>query len=139
RLMAVQNSIPEHETFIARLRKPFLLNFGRNQIYVIDWPYATSLPPGMPREKSKDLAEYFLSKSIRYIAYEASASGVTWLPSGSPECEESYTADKYILLHGGLAAYACAVSVLTLEFQRHLDELTKTRKLVYSEGGIVVI
>lgn len=67
---AMQESIPEGKTILARLDLPFLLDFKRNNIFIIDWPGGASLPPGMPLfQGSEALADYLLSKSIQYVAY----------------------------------------------------------------------
>lgn len=65
----MQQSIPKGESLLAvRVFKPFLLNFNRNKIFLINQP-GTSPPPGMPfYEGSQALADYLKSKSIRYIA-----------------------------------------------------------------------
>jgi hypothetical protein len=65
----MQQSIPEKEPLLAiRIFKPFLLNFSRNKIFLLNQP-GTSPPPGMPYYKgSQSLADYLRSKSIRYIA-----------------------------------------------------------------------
>ena len=72
-VLALQAAIPPGEPLLARLSKPFLLDFTRNPIYTIDWPCAASPPPGLPCFSGpKLLAEYLCSRSIRYIAFSYS-------------------------------------------------------------------
>jgi hypothetical protein len=69
---ALQQSIPQGETVLTRLDAPFILDFKRNQLFLADWPGGASLPPGMPAFKGPEaLANYLVSKSIRYIAYSS--------------------------------------------------------------------
>lgn len=72
-VLALQAAIPPGEPLLARLSKPFLLDFTSNPIYTIDWPCAASPPPGLPCFSGpKLLAEYLCSRSIRYIAFSYS-------------------------------------------------------------------
>ncbi|MGH2414790.1 MAG: hypothetical protein ACRDEA_14095, partial [Microcystaceae cyanobacterium] len=67
----MQQSIPPDEILLTRLSKPFLLNFSRNPIFIVDLPGYASPPPGMPLFKgSKALSDYLTAQSIRYIAYD---------------------------------------------------------------------
>ena len=69
-LRRIQRQIPAGQRVLARLSHPFNLDFGRNTIYVVDWPGGASPPPGMPLETSaEDLARYLRSRSIRYVLY----------------------------------------------------------------------
>ena len=76
----MQQSIPQGETVLARLAYPFLLDFKRNRIFIADWPGGASLPPGMPSFKGAEaLANYLISKSIRYVAYSyANEANCSW-------------------------------------------------------------
>jgi hypothetical protein len=68
-VQAVQGAIPPHARVLARLSEPYLLNFRRNPIYIIDWPGGSSPPPGMPLDSAEAIAEYLRNQGIRYVMY----------------------------------------------------------------------
>jgi hypothetical protein len=70
KIRAMQETIPPGQPAIARMANPFLLNFSRNPIYVLDIPGGSGLPPGLPRSlNAEETARYFRSVSIRYLIY----------------------------------------------------------------------
>jgi hypothetical protein len=124
----MQQSIPEGATVLTRLEKPFLLNFRRNQIFIADWPGGASLPPGMPAFKgSEALADYFVSKSIRYIAYshasEAAFSKETFARRAKPNQHP----------------WVKTAAQNAFDFQDNLQDLGRTRKHIYDDGEIFVL
>lgn len=120
----MQMSVPAGETLLARLEYPFLLDFRRNQIFIVDWPGAASLPPGMPLFKgSEALADYLVSKSIRYVAYSyANGAGYSEKIAG-PES----------------TPWAKSQNLGALDFQANLRDLGETRKRVYDDGDIFIL
>jgi hypothetical protein len=116
----LQQSIPPGEALLAKLDKPFLLDFKRNTIFAVDWA-AVSPPPGMPFSKgSEPLARYLDSQSIRYVAY--SYGGETErrkLPTYFPwmEIQLRYSYD----------------------FEDNMEGLGKTRKRIYDDGNSFVL
>jgi hypothetical protein len=125
---ALQQSIPPAQAVLTRLNKPFLLDFGRNSVFVADFPGETSPPPGMPTGKGPQaLADYLLSKSIRYVAY---AYGN----------EAGYTRQGYgDRLNPKEPPWLQREAANTFDFQDNLKELMKTRKLIYDDGRNCVI
>lgn len=70
RYAALQQSIPPGSALITRVKHPYLLDFGRNRVFVVDWPGGASPPPGMPTFGGGNaLADYFIARRIRYVAY----------------------------------------------------------------------
>lgn len=66
----MQNTLPEGEVFLARVDKPFLFDFRRNNILIVDEPGNASSPPGLPLFKGAEaVAQYLLSKSIRFVVF----------------------------------------------------------------------
>jgi hypothetical protein len=123
----MQESIPEGETLLTRLKKPFLLNFKRNTIFIADWPGGASPPPGMPLFKgSEPLADYLTSQSLKYVAYsygtEAGYPKKSFLKPGK---NTNYWIDNQIKN--------------TLDFEASLKELGNTRKRVYDDGDILIL
>jgi len=123
----MQESIPEGETLLTRLKKPFLLNFKRNTIFIADLPGGASPPPGMPLFKgSEPLADYLTSQSLKYVA---SSYGTE---AGYPK--------KSFLKPGKNTDYWVDNQVKnTLDFEASLKELGKTRKRVYDDGDIFIL
>jgi hypothetical protein len=123
----MQESIPEGETLLTRLKKPFLLNFKRNTIFIADWPGGASPPPGMPLFKgSEPLADYLTSQSLKYVAYSYGTE------AGYPQ--------KALLKPGKNTNYWLNNQAKnTLDFEASLKELGKTRKRVYDDGDIFIL
>jgi hypothetical protein len=123
----MQESIPEGETLLTRLKKPFLLNFKRNTIFIADWPGGASPPPGMPLFKgSEPLADYLTSQSIKYVAYSyGTEAGYPKNPFVKPEKNMPYWVENQ--------------RKNTLNFEASLKELGKTRKRVYDDGDIFIL
>ncbi len=124
----MQAAIPQGETVLARLEKSFLLDFRRNKILIADEPGGASLPPGMPFFRgSEKLADYLLSKSIRYVAYSyASETGY----------RKAYLIKK---LKGKLHPFFRATFRHTMDFQDNLKQLGDTRERIYDDGEIFVL
>lgn len=112
---ALQQSIPPGETLLEKLDDPFLLDFRRNTILLVDYNEA-SPPPGIPFSKgSEALAHYLASLNIRYVAY-----------SYAREAERrTFRADipwvKNQLLY-------------TYDFEDNLKGLATTRRRLYDDG-----
>ena len=117
---ALQQSIPQGETVLTRLDAPFILDFKRNQLFLADWPGGASLPPGMPAFKGPEaLANYLVSKSIRYIAYSS------WSLNHPPNVDTSGP---------GLSSWFRLQSQLSHDFRDNVQQLAKTRKKLYEDG-----
>ena len=122
---AMQQSIPQGETVLTRLDAPFILDFKRNQIFIADWPGGASLPPGMPAFKGDEaLANYLVSKSIRYIAYSS------WSLNHPADVDTSGP---------GLSSRFRLQSQLSHDFRDNVQQLAKTRKKLYQDGENFVL
>lgn len=67
---AIQSAIPDNGTSLENVAYPFLFNYKRNNIFVMDWPGAASPRPGWPyRSTAVELASYLRDNSIRYLIY----------------------------------------------------------------------
>ena len=122
---ALQQSIPQGETVLTRLDAPFILDFKRNQLFLADWPGGASLPPGMPAFKGPEaLANYLVSKSIRYIAYSS------WSLNHPADVDTSGS---------GLSSWFRLQSQLSHDFRDNVQQLAKTRKKLYEDGENFVL
>jgi hypothetical protein len=123
----MQNAVPAGAVLLERLEKPFLLNFKRNPVLIVDWPGGASPPPGMPSFKgSEALADYLVSKSIRYVAYSYAKEAGFPKKLFGPRLESS-------------DPFARTGARFAFDFQDNLAELGKTRKRAYDDGEIFVL
>lgn len=124
----LQMSVPAGKPVLAWLDEPFLLDFGRNSIFVMDMPGESSLPPGIPLFKgSEELSRYLLSKSIQYVAYSYGDR------AGIPE----YLARKSI--PAGVSIWRRTVYTNLADVQGSLEELGERRKHIYDDGKNFVL
>ncbi|HUB24687.1 MAG TPA: hypothetical protein VL992_04590 [Tepidisphaeraceae bacterium] len=125
---AVQESVPPGQTILARLDDPFLLDFRRNQVDIIDVPGRASPPPGMPCFAGPlPLADYLLKQNIRYIAYSYSDQAGFSMATMGDRLAEPDT--------GWIANTARYV----FDFQDNLRLLGQMHKHIYDDGSIWVI
>ena len=123
----LQRAIPAGATLLARLEMPFLLDFRRNPIFIVDWPGGTSPPPGMPISSgSEELAAYLLSQSIRYVAYSYAHEAGFWKKHYSTRLQHRHAWERTHAEH-------------TFGFHDHLHELGTTRKRIYDDGEVFVL
>ncbi|WP_293330370.1 hypothetical protein [Microcoleus sp. CAWBG58] len=123
--VAMQESVPQGETVLTRLDAPFILDFKRNQIFLADWPGGASLPPGMPVFKGPEaLANYLVSKSIRYIAYSS------WSLNHPADVDTSGP---------GLSSWFRLQAKLSHDFRDNVRQLAKSRKKLYEDGENFVL
>jgi len=126
RYVSMVKSIPNGEKIIARLEKPYLLPFRNHNIYIVDYPGGASLPSGMPfRKGSEPLAEYLLSKSIRYVMY-----------SYANHCQFG---DQYLERLNLRLSWIRSEAEHTFDFQDNLVQLARTRKKIYDDGDIYIL
>ncbi|MHC4571509.1 MAG: hypothetical protein ACYS0C_05485, partial [Planctomycetota bacterium] len=123
----MQQSIPQGETVLARLAYPFLLDFKRNRIFIADWPSGASLPPGMPSFRGAEaLANYLISKSIRYVAYSYGDEALFWKKRFGKRVNQGHPRIRTEARHA-------------FDFQDNLKQLGKTRKRIHDDGYIFVL
>jgi hypothetical protein len=127
RYARMQQSIPQGKTVLTRLAYPFVLNFKRNRIFIADSPGGASLPPGMPSFKGAEaLADYLISKSIRYVAYSYANEAMFWKKRFGERVHQGNLWIRTQAQH-------------TFDFQDNLKQLGETRKRIYDDGDIFVL
>lgn len=123
-------SVPKGEIVLTRLDKPFLMDFKKHTIWIADYPGGASLPPGMPSFKGEEaLADYLVSKSIRYVAY--SYANEANFPRKSLEGR--------LIVSPELPFWLRNQALNTFEFQDSLQKLGETRKRIYDDDENFVI
>lgn|GEM_PF-926114 len=70
RYIALQNSVPSGEILLVQVPSPFMLDYSRNLIYVMDYPGNAGPRPGPPfNQSAESLAQYLRDNQIRYLAH----------------------------------------------------------------------
>jgi hypothetical protein len=112
----MQLAVPEGQTVLTIVDKPFLLDFKRNTIFIVDNPgtWAPAIPEFSSSEK---LASYLLERSIRYTAYSYRNE------AGVPKA--MFGANPYYKR--------------VFPFHKLLDDLGHTRTRIYDDGDMFVL
>jgi hypothetical protein len=128
RYAKMQQAVPEGTVLLTRLEFPFVLDFRRNTVFIVDYPGSSSPPPGMPFFKGGErLAWYLCSQSVRYVAY-------------SYRSEAAFTRDLFgHRLAPGTPTWIRAQAKHTLDFQANLAELGQSRHRIYDDGDVFVL
>jgi hypothetical protein len=126
---ALQEAAPPGAPIFARLAYPFIMDFKRNPIYIIDWPggyYLTTPRNAKLLEGSETLRAYLLSCNLRYVAY-------------SYQSEASFPRKRFeSRLHDPNALVRHSTRA-TLDFQANLDALRHSYHNLYDDGRNVLI
>ncbi len=100
---AMQAAVPPGQLILARLDAPFLLDFRRNPIWVMDHPGQIGPPPGIPDEAAVPAWRAYLGRlDVPFVAYAyANEAGDSvalsaWFMNGlsGPSYWEQKLADK---------------------------------------------
>jgi hypothetical protein len=127
--MAMQNTMDPATTVLARMDHPFLFDFGRNNVLLLDMPGSASMAPGMPYfQGSEAVSRYLTERGIRYVAYDYKSQ------VGTPK-------------EGPLAAlvdddrYPSAQAVVRLTFDLHDNfmDLAQRHERVFDDGTAFVL
>ena len=122
-----QYAVPPGEIILARLRMPFLLDFKRNKIFIVD-QLIMGPAPGIPVFKGGNaVGEYLISKGVRFVMY---------VYSGPEDNDETGTFSKY--LNTSDTWVKQQYSFMT-KFQEDLRELGSVKKRIYDDGKIFVV
>lgn len=127
-LQAMQAAVPPGALLLVRLHRPYLLDFRRNPIWVLDLPGSASPPPGLPfREGSESLARYLGAQGVRYVAHTY-RTGVFF----SPDKRDPANLDFPVPWLRPYHEFAFAVTA-------DLAELGQTRQRLFDDGWVFVI
>lgn len=123
-----QSSLALGSTLLVRTERPYLFNFKRNRILLVDSPGGAGPPPGMPMFQGPErLADYLSSNSVRYIAY-------------SYKNEAGFSKAKFQpLLSTNLSKWTRNYWLQILDFQDNLSALGLTRHRVFDDGSMFII
>jgi hypothetical protein len=123
KIRRMQDSIPEGAALLARIDTPYMLNFKRNTVHVMDWPGMIGPMPGLPSTgSSADWVAYLKTIGIRYVAYSyGNQAGVSaaYLESQLSETKSEW--QRTLMLR-------------TLIMQNMLTRLQYSEKVIYDDG-----
>jgi hypothetical protein len=128
RYARMQQAVPAGAILLTRLQYPFLLDFGRNTVYIVDYPGVSSPPPGMPLFQGRErLAEYLCGQGVRYVAYSYNKEG------GFSRAAYGERLDPFTL------PWTRAEARQAFDFQHSLAMLRLTRHVVFDDGDVDVL
>jgi len=130
----LQAQVPPGARMLIMLDHTYLADYKRNDILNMDEPGALSPPPGIPFDHGpEEFADYLLSLDIRYVAFV--------INEASPEFRYSLWLARAAMPdpinnRGGLLK---RMAPWYLDAFDKLMGLTKSRKVVFNEGGTWLI
>ena len=128
-LQAMQNAVPPGRLLLVRLEDPFLLDFRRNPIWVMDHPGLCGPPPGVPHSATAAAwAPYLRSAGVEYVAYDyANQAG------------EPAQLDAAFMRANGASYFQAHISAAAAAVQSVLLELRQSTPPIYDDGTRYVI
>jgi hypothetical protein len=125
----LQAAVPPGERLLVMIERPYLLDFARNRILLLDQPGAVSPAPHYrPADGPDKLADYMLAQGIRYFAFV--------YPS---KAETLYSRSSWTRLKTGHArVWRLAADVYLASFDA-VDGLAKTRARLHDDGRMAVV
>ncbi len=125
----IQEAVPAGARLLVMVDQPFYLDFGRNEVWNLDMPGASSPPPSLPCFSGPEpLAAYFAGLGIRYVAYVESEHS-TFQYRRSVWLDHAYDPEEIWRIY---APYF--VDVID-----NLAALGASRKHLHDEAGMVVL
>lgn len=125
----VQQSLPGTGASLENVAYPFLFDYKKNHIFVMDWPGAASPKPGWPYGvPSTRLASYLKDNSINYVIYDYAFA--SW--NDAKNCQNLNTPE----LFSNELDELMRLSVIA---DGELDALKARYNSIYNDGMIAVI
>jgi hypothetical protein len=125
---AAQRAIPTDAAVLATVNNSFLLDYRAPNIFIADYPGASSLPPGWPSQGDGEaLAKYLLANNLRYLVY--SYADFAGFDQAAPHVISDPTRTQWI--H--------SEAKITLRSHQQYVELAQTRRRLYDDGQMYVL
>ncbi len=123
-----QATVPVGAGIAAMVDDPVHLDFARNKVAILDMPGPSSPAPGLPHFRGAEpVAAYFLARGTRYFAFVRA----DW-------SRFVYRRESYVT--GGLTVdYWKTAAPYVLDAIGWLEELARSRAIVFEERGLVVL
>ncbi len=126
---AMQAAVPPGRRLLVRLEIPFLLDFRRNPIWVMDHPGLCGPPPGVPQSATVAAwAPYLRRSGVDFLAYEY-----------GNEAGESAKLDTAFLAVNGPSYYQERIAAAAAAVQAVLLQMRAAGPVVYDDGTRAVM
>jgi hypothetical protein len=121
---AMQDAVPPGRPILVRLDTPFLLDFRRNPIWVMDHPGLCGPPPGAPQPATVSAwTRYLRSAGVAFVAY-----------AYGDQAGESPQHDALFLSDTGPSYYQQRLTTETAAVQAVLLKLRANTQVIYDDG-----
>ena len=128
-LQAMQHAVPPGRLLLVRLEDPFLLDFRRNPVWVMDHPGLCGPPPGVPQSATVAAwTPYLRSAGVAYVAYDYAT-----------EAGEPAQLDAAFMGANGTSHFQQRISAAAAEVQSVLQQLRNSAPPSYDDGTRYVI
>jgi hypothetical protein len=124
----MQDAVPSGATLLIRIDRPYLLDFRRNRIFVMDWPGAIGPDAQMPDPGNLGaLRSYLRRAGVDFVAYSYHDE------AGMPA---AYLTEQ---IRETDSAYLCEILGLTLRTQQSLGLMRRTQPVIFDDGTTAVM
>jgi hypothetical protein len=126
----MQAAVPAGARLLVMIERPYMLDFTRNRVDILDQPGAASPAPGIPLAEGPDAtASYLQAQGIRYFAFARPDRAQTPLYSRSHWRDMASSSSEL---------WRVTAHVYLDTFQV-VDRLAQTRRVLYDDGRLVVV
>lgn len=126
----MQQAVPAGERLLVMIERPYLLDFSRNRVELLDQPGAVSPPPGLPLgTDGEQVAGYLMAQGLRYFAFNR---------PDHPKDDLYSRAHWRASLTGAARIWRITAPVYLSAFDA-VDALARIRKRLYDDGHLVVV
>jgi len=124
----VQEAVPAGERLLAMIERPYLFDFKRNRVVLLDQTGAVSPPPGIPLSSGEAMAGYLVGQGIRYFAF-----------SYPDKAQYLYSRAHWTRLRTGGQPFWRATAPVYLAAFDAVDAIARTRHKLYDDGQMAVV
>jgi hypothetical protein len=125
----MQAAVPRGAPVLVMIDRPYLLDFARNPIVLLDQPGAASPAPGIPLTAGPDaVARYLGAQGLRYVAFVRAERAQSPL----------YSRAQWLGMANGAPLWKATAPFFLAAFD-DLGRLAQTRHRLYDDGILVVL
>jgi hypothetical protein len=126
----MQAAVPPMARLLVMIDRPYLLDFARNPIEILDEPGAASPAPGIPLvEGAEKVALYLRAHGIRYVGFVRPDRAVSPL----------YSRAQWLGMLNGSAPLWHATAPFNLAAFDVLGQFAQHHRRLYDDGQLVVV
>jgi hypothetical protein len=125
----MQGAVPAGERILVMIDRPYLLDFARNKIALLDQPGAVSPSPGLPLAGGGErVADYLMGQGIRYFAL-----------SFPDKAQTLYSRAGWTKHLTGSSPFWRRAAAAYLQVFAVVDDIARTRRRIYDDGQMAVV